>query len=190
MDSKRMPRLSITVKMEKYNIFLRWWLFFSIIGVGTLMLFLSGIAPKINQGDITKLSFLIYGVFVIFTVRTGIDTYQLCKETSNDIPEKRVTTYLKRNEVGWFVSDILLTIGMIGTVIGFIYMLSTSLSDVNTGSANNMQGALMQMSIGMSTALYTTAAGLVCSLLLKLQLFNFSNHLDFLINPKGADNVA
>jgi biopolymer transport protein ExbB/TolQ len=36
------------------------------------------------------------------------------------------------------------------------------------------------MGVGMSTALYTTAAGLVCSLLLKLQLFNFTHHLDYL----------
>jgi hypothetical protein len=39
---------------------------------------------------------------------------------------------------------------------------------------------LAKMSSGMSTALYTTAAGLVCSLLLKLQLFNFTHHLDHL----------
>jgi len=36
------------------------------------------------------------------------------------------------------------------------------------------------MGAGMSTALYTTAAGLVCSLLLKLQVFNFTHHLDYL----------
>ena len=42
------------------------------------------------------------------------------------------------------------------------------------------------MSCGMSTALYTTAAGLVCSLLLKLQLFNFTHHLDYLSTDPGA----
>jgi len=34
-----------------------------------------------------------------------------------------------------------------------------------------MQKALMAMATGMGTALYTTAAGLICSLLLHIQLF-------------------
>jgi len=61
----------------------------------------------------------------------------------------------------------------LGTVIGFILMLSTCLSNVSFQNAQSMQGVIGSMSSGMSTALVTTAAGLICSLILQLQIFNF-----------------
>jgi len=36
-----------------------------------------------------------------------------------------------------------------------------------------MQITMSNMTSGMSTALVTTAAGLICSLILQLQIFNF-----------------
>jgi flagellar motor component MotA len=102
----------------------------------------------------------------------------LCKQ--DEFNDRNIARYYKKSETGWFVSDMLLTLGMIGTVAGFIYMLSSSFSDLNPQNATGMQGALIKMSKGMSTALYTTAAGLVCSMLLKLQVFNFTHRLDYL----------
>jgi hypothetical protein len=58
----------------------------------------------------------------------------------------------------------ILTLGMIGTVAGFIYMLDTSFSKMDPQNVVSLQGVLSKMGVGMSTALYTTAAGLVCSL--------------------------
>jgi hypothetical protein len=164
--------------LEKYSILLRWWLFFAVASLGTVALYMSGVIQKVNQADFTKISFLIYGVFAIFTMRTGIDTYRLCRE--DDVTNRHIALYYKKSDIGWFVSDILLTLGMIGTVAGFIYMLSSSFSEMDPQDVITMQGALAKMGAGMSTALYTTAAGLVCSLLLKLQVFNFTHHLDYL----------
>jgi hypothetical protein len=164
--------------IEKYSILLRWWLFFAIATLGTVALYLAGIIQKVNQVDVTKISFLIYALFAVFTIRNGIDTYQLCKQ--DEFNDRNIARYYKKSETGWFVSDMLLTLGMIGTVAGFIYMLSSSFSDLNPQNATGMQGALIKMSKGMSTALYTTAAGLVCSMLLKLQVFNFTHRLDYL----------
>ncbi len=166
------------VLIKKYSMLLRWWLFFAIASLGTMVLYLSGVIQQVNQADFTKISFLIYAVFAVFTVRIGIDTYHLCKE--DIVTSRHIATYSKKSEIGWFVSDMLLTLGMIGTVAGFIYMLSTSFSGIDPGNVYTMQGVLIKMSSGMSTALYTTAAGLVCSLLLKLQLFNFTHRLDYL----------
>jgi hypothetical protein len=163
---------------ERYTILLRWWLFFSIALLGTLALFFSGLIYQVSQADVTKLSFLIFFVFVIFTVRTGMETYRLSNETRLSGP--RMALFYKNSETGWFVSDMLLTLGMIGTVAGFIYMLSTSFVDLSFDNVTSMQGVLAKMGKGMSTALYTTAAGLVCSLLLKLQLYNLTSRLDYL----------
>lgn len=81
------------------------------------------------------------------------------------------------HDIGWFLVDILLKLGLIGTIVGFILMLS---SVANTASldVNTMQKVLKQMSAGMGTALFTTLAGLTCSILLGMQ---------YLLLDKGAD---
>ena len=174
--------------LDKYSILLRWWLFFAVASLGTVALFLSGIVDKVNEVDVTKISFLIYAVFVVFTIRVGIHTYHLCRE--DKITNRHVAQYYKKSDIGWFVSDMLLTLGMIGTVAGFIYMLSSSFSEMDPKNIVSMQSVLAKMSAGMSTALYTTAAGLVCSLMLKLQLFNFTHHLDYLSADLENDATA
>lgn len=83
------------------------------------------------------------------------------------------------HEMGWFVVDILLKLGLVGTIIGFILMLG---SVANTASldVNTMQKVLRQMSSGMGTALFTTLAGLIGSILLGLQ---------YLLLDKGSDEL-
>jgi hypothetical protein len=176
------------ILLEKYSILLRWWLFFAIASLGTAALYLSGVMQKVNQADVTKISFLIYAVFAIFTIRTGIDTYHLCRE--DEVTERHISKYYKKSDIGWFVSDTLLTLGMIGTVAGFIYMLDTSFSKMDPQNVISMQGVLAKMGVGMSTALYTTAAGLVCSLLLKLQMYNLTHHLDYLSTGQKKNEAS
>ena len=80
-------------------------------------------------------------------------------------------------EIGWFTSDLCLSIGMMGTVIGFIMMLS-GFSHVNVEDMSTVQGMIKGLGSGMSTALYTTLTGLICSSLLKIQYFNLSQAID------------
>jgi len=161
--------------IKKWALPLRWWLFFAIISLSIAIFFLTSGASIVFAADFTKISFLILALFYVFSIRQGVITYKISKELTltGDI----TTKYDYKNEVGWFVADILLTLGMIGTVSGFIYMLSTSFAGLSTLSIAGIQSALLKMSIGMSTALYTTAAGLICSLLLKLELFDFDQYL-------------
>ena len=91
--------------LEKYSILLRWWLFFTIASLGTVALFLSGVMQQVNQVDVTKISFLIYAVFAIFTMRTGIDTYHLSRE--DKVTNQHIAKYYKKSDTGWFVSDSL-----------------------------------------------------------------------------------
>ena len=94
--------------LDKYSILLRWWLFFAVASLGTVALFLSGIIHKVNEVDVTKISFLIYAVFVVFTIRVGIHTFRLCRE--DKITNRHVAQYYKKSDIGWFVSDMLLTL--------------------------------------------------------------------------------
>ena len=68
---------------------------------------------------------------------------------------------------------MLTILGMIGTVIGFIVTLRTCLLNISVQNTAQMQGVLSQMSSGMSTALVTTATGLICHVLLHVQIFNY-----------------
>jgi hypothetical protein len=159
----------------KYSPVLRWWLFFTVISLGVFTLAVSGALREIIRVDVTKISILILAVFFFFTIRTGRNTFRLCNGNG---AAAYSATGDRDDELGWFVSDMLLTMGMIGTVIGFIYMLGTSFVEFDPANADSLRNVLSRMSGGMSTALYTTAAGLICSLLLKLQLFNFTQHLN------------
>lgn len=158
-----------------------------LICAGSAMLYVNGAVDKVNQVDFTKISFGIYAIFVGFSVHTGIRTYKACKkdqlvmsdsESHPTISTEEFYELNRSSQFGWFVADHLLTLGMIGTVLGFIFMLSTSFAGLGAVNTAVLQTALMKMSMGMSTALYTTAAGLICSLLLKLQLFNYAVYLD------------
>ena len=162
--------------IKKWSLVLRWWLVFMLINVGMVVMLSTGVVDTINEVDFTKISFLIYTTFYVFSVRNGIHTYKLSKKET--LTESDINEYSRKNEVGWFVADALLTLGMIGTVIGFIYMLSLSFAGFTAVSTAAVPAVLITMSAGMSTALYTTAAGLICSLLLKIQLFDLSQYLD------------
>ncbi len=73
-----------------------------------------------------------------------------------------------RHAIGHFVSDVLLKLGLLGTVVGFILML-LPVGEIEDFDPSMMQQLLSAMSGGMAVALYTTIAGLVTSTLLKLQ---------------------
>jgi len=162
--------------IKKWSLALRWWLFFMLMNLGTVILFLTGMVDKINEVDFTKLSFVIFILCYIFTIRNGILVYKSCK--SPPTTEEDVDECCQRNEAGWFIAEKLLTFGMIGTVVGFIFMLSTSFADISTANVVTLKAALSKMSMGMGAALFTTAAGLICGIALEIQLFDFQQWLD------------
>ena len=74
------------------------------------------------------------------------------------------------HELGWFVADLLLSLGLLGTVIGFVLMLGP-MSHLDAADQSAIRAALAAMSGGMAVALYTTLAGLIGGMLLKVQGF-------------------
>ena len=70
----------------------------------------------------------------------------------------------------WFISEAVISLGMIGTVIGFIFMLYSVFSGIDLSDTSNLQDSLAMMAKGMGTALLTTLVGLISSVLIKCQL--------------------
>lgn len=141
---------------------LKWWLIFclSLLAGGVAVYF--NLHNDLYNADQTKLSFLILGLFVLTSGWIGWKTKQLDNARQN-------------MDVGWFIAEACLALGMIGTVTGFLLMLSGAFADIDLANTSTIQKSLTQMALGMSTALYTTLVGLICSLTLKVQLMNVEN---------------
>ena len=145
--------------------FLKWLIVFMLILIGGVLAYLTGLLDRVNQADVTKLSFVILGLLVYYSMRIGM--------------------FLHTNRSGvklynncQFASNAFLSLGMIGTVIGFIYMLNISFGSLGIADTASLKVALQTMGTGMGTALYTTAAGLVCNLILRLELYLFMDSSD------------
>ncbi len=69
---------------------------------------------------------------------------------------------------GWFLSDILLRLGLMGTVIGFVLMLS-SVVGLQAEGISALKQLLTSMSGGMQVALLTTLTGLCSAMLVSMQ---------------------
>lgn len=70
-------------------------------------------------------------------------------------------------EFGWFVADLLLSLGLLGTVIGFILMLGP-IEGLDASDPGAVRGALGAMTGGMAVALYTTLTGLLGGIVLRV----------------------
>jgi|TARA_B100001079_G_C16269075_1_gene451288 hypothetical protein len=141
---------------------LKWWLIFclTLVGIGASVFF--DIHKHLYEADVTRLSYVILFIFACTSIWIGGKTYQV------SIKED----YSQSSEVGWFVAESCLALGMVGTVTGFLLMLGTAFANVDVTNSATLQQALSDMAVGMSTALYTTLVGLVSSLIIKVQLVN------------------
>ena len=138
---------------------LRWWLIFclTILAGGIAIYF--DIHKELYKADQTKISFLILTIFILTSIWIGVVT---------KLQDRTV-------ELGWFIAEACLALGMIGTVTGFLLMLNGAFTQIDLSNPTTIQNSLINMALGMSTALYTTLTGLVCSLALKIQLVNVEN---------------
>ena len=162
--------------LKRHSIFLKWWWFFTLIVALTVVLIGFGIHEDLWTNDKTKLSFLILFIFYGMTLHCGYESWKLSQLANGDI--KKLENIDTRHEPGWFASDVLLTLGLIGTVSGFILMLAGAFGNLNIANVSSVQTALANMAVGMSTALYTTLTGLITSTILKVQYFRLDQDLE------------
>ena len=134
--------------------FLKWWFVFVVQAIGLgVFAYLDG-AQYLLDNDRTYLSIVIIAVWLAVSGAVGWFTWR--KE--------------EKPEFLWFCTESCMTVGMMGTVTGFILMLSTSLATLDPNDVENMRSAIANMAVGMSTALLTTLAGLMATLMLRIQL--------------------
>jgi len=72
------------------------------------------------------------------------------------------------NGYGAFASDLVMKLGLFGTIVGFIMMLAP-IAGLNAEDQTAIKSSMSLMSEGMAVAMYTTLAGLVGSILIKIE---------------------
>ena len=159
----------------KYESFLKWWLTFTLIVIGFIFSCYIGIIRTIYEKDASFLSMATLIVFFYTSIQIGKYIFEVCKNT-NPTPHD-IGNYTRNEEFGWFVSEMCLNLGMLGTIVGFVMMLS-GFDGLDISNQKTIQGLLSELGKSMATALYTTLVGLICGQLLKLQTFILSLHLN------------
>jgi len=128
------------------------------------------------NADQTKISFLILGLFVVITGYIG----HLTRKWSNTYPLSNLlettSCFIKlKIKNCWFAAETMASLGLIGTIAGFLIMLGPAFDSIIIGDNGSMSDAITDMAMGMSTALTTTLVGMVCSLITKAQIVNLED---------------
>lgn len=85
------------------------------------------------------------------------------------------------HQVGWFITGLMIKLGLLGTVVGFILMLST-VEGLSTLDIKDIKNLMQQMTQGMGIAMNTTLVGLIASMLLGMQYLFVDRMADRLVS--------
>ena len=203
----------------KYLLLLRYSLVNSVGLVFILVVYSQGYLNKAIKSDVTNVVVLIIFIFLIGLMLASLKAFWISRELnhayslqkkensllndfikkskkldassrSNLISSTRINISVKISNIK-FIANILVILGLIGTVIGFIIALSGVDGSVssNPDEVGKMVASLVQ---GMSVALYTTLAGSILSVWLNICyqiLSNGANRLISRIIEVGEKNL-
>ena len=179
----------------------------TVIVFAFYLLFDLGLLNLIFESDKSKISILILFIYTAATLHWLFLAWRLDGEQKGDgkvsdfinvsnskteLERQNLLSILgdelsNRHALGHMTSDILLKLGLTGTVVGFILML-LPIGDMKDFDPQKIQPLLSSMSGGMAVALYTTLSGLVTSTILKFQYFLLDASLSKLINRLTTKN--
>ena len=137
---------------------LKWWIVFLASLSGLYFAGKMGFIRETYDVDYTKLSFISLLVYILSSMRLGYYAYRYPKSS----------TAIK---FGWFASELCLSLGLLGTLIGFLSLLSNSLGNLDVNNVETIKKAISEISSSSGTALITTIWGLSCGMILKCQCF-------------------
>jgi hypothetical protein len=160
----RLPKIRFFNYIKLSRPMMVWLLGFGAFSAGLEIAWINGILQGIYASDFTKISVLIG---LVLAWQSFACAAHMWNQTQKYKPYKDAEETLER---GWMWSDIVLSLGMIGTVIGFMMMLA-GFVDVDFSDFDSVQALITKLSAGMATSLSTTLVGLVASVMLKLQFF-------------------
>ena len=195
------------IEKKKNHLLLKASLMLSLVVFSAYLIVDLGILSLIVESDRSKISLIILSIYIFACVHWFYLSINLDKEISsldNTNSQTLIRSFVdkaseedsynqknnldllqdelsNRHALGYLAVDILLKLGLTGTVIGFILML-LPIGEITDFDPQILQKLLGTMSGGMAVALYTTLTGLVTSMLLKFQYFLLDSDLSNTIN--------
>ena len=195
------------IQKKKNHLLLKVCLMLSLVIFSTYLIIDLGILSLIIDSDRSKISLIILSIYVLACshwfyisinldkeiaslddedkktlIRSFIDNAKEGKSANQKINLDLLEDELSnKHALGYLAVDILLKLGLTGTVIGFILML-LPIGEIRDFDPQVLQQLLATMSGGMAVALYTTLTGLITSMLLKFQYFVLDSDLSHTIN--------
>ena len=146
------------VNMNSVKPFYIWWVVNLAVATGVFWAWHQGIVAKIWHDDVTMITSGLAILYVVTTCMIGYIAY------TKDFSSKIV-------DASWFLSEQMLALGMLGTVIGFIYLLTSGITNASVADPASLASLLANMSVGLGIALYTNATGIVSSLITNVLLY-------------------
>lgn len=78
--------------------------------------------------------------------------------------------YKSGTDLQWYLADVTLSLGMVGTLFGFLMVLYSTFDGIDVTDQDSMRKAIESLATGMGTALLTSLVGLISSIIMKFQL--------------------
>lgn len=148
------------------SVFKRWFALTNLIAIGFGTLWYTGIIEEIICTDISGLSTIIFAAFVLGVALTGFISYRVGRTGEMGLQDENMLY------VSWFVAEVLMVLGLAGTVIGFIVLFDANFNGVSFDNPETVKEIIVAIASGMGVALYTTITGIVTSILTKMLLVN------------------
>jgi hypothetical protein len=162
----------MTLNFRQPKIVLKWWVVFCMVIFASIYAQMSiGLFTDMNNADLTKLSFLILFVFYGYMATLGFRLSKFCRNINNPFHSMKFARIMKH---GWFISEIFVSIGFFGTLVGIMNMYAPGMFTTGGG------GAMEAVMLGMKTALYTTVMALGCSIIMIVTLYTIQNDLEII----------
>lgn len=140
--------------MKEKRLFVQWSVMASLIVVGVIFAHRLGWTAYL-QDDPTRITYVTISVFALATAWCG----RLAWHLSSGHDPKDVELDLKH---GWFASSLCVSIGLIGTAIGYYLMLKHGVGDD--------PGKVIEMAFANTAiAIVNTVVGAVCGVLVEIQ---------------------
>jgi len=166
--------------MTKKNNFIRWFIVFMASLTATVLAQQYGVLEIMIKNDISYICVGILFLYFVVSIFAGRTAFLVDEKVSkyddsyyDSLYDNDKMEIKKRLNILWFISEHFLTLGLIGTMTGFIFVMYGSLNE-----SLEIKQIINQLKVGVGTALNTTIFGLIYSLALQLQTFILQNNLD------------
>lgn len=158
----------------------KWWFIVWACIIGAIVAQSFDLFDKLWHADATKLGYVTLFLFVLVTGYVGVLINRVRQVPDLIGGDSAIVKAVNKNIPScWFASEAMNALGMIGTVAGFIIMLSMAFhNNINPGDVNGIRQLITSTALGLSTAATATLVGLACSTITKLQLVILERLID------------